>query len=323
MDRSITVYPGAAETYPCKYGEPLPDLPTNFLLAAPTASGKTQAILSLCLKFYLNALARIWIFCPSIKLDPTYKPLRDYLEKMCDQSKEPLMFEEMDHALLGRILDEQREIVEACRKRKVKAPQVLLILDDLGDQGDVLASRRGGKSGGSWLTTLACRSRHLCLTWICSVQKLNQAGLTIRANTRCMCVWRLRNHKEIEILAEEMSGFYPKDVIMDLYTHATSEPFSFLFVRLDAKTRRDAFWLRFESRLVPETSEDDKDGSGPVGRSARQPVAQQRPEPAAVRSEGNDLPSAGTAGKALKRNPGWASLRTQPRNVPGHQTKKA
>jgi hypothetical protein len=138
-----------------------------------------------------------------------------------------------------------------------------------------------------------------------------------------MCVWRLRNHKEIEILAEEMSGFYPKDVIMDLYTHATSEPYSFLFVRLDAKTRRDAFWLRFESRLVPETSEDDKDGSGPVGRSARQPVAQQRPEPAAVRSEGNNLPSAGTAGKALKRHPVWSSLRTQPRNVPGHQTKKA
>ena len=99
------------------------------------------------------------------------------------------MFEEMDHAHLGKILDEQREIVEVCRKRSVKPPQVLLILDDLGDQGDVLASRRGGKSGGSWLTTLACRSRHLCLTWICSIQNLNQAGLTIRANTRCMCVW--------------------------------------------------------------------------------------------------------------------------------------
>ncbi len=106
-----------------------------------------------------GCFARIRIFCPSIKLDPQYKPLRDYLEKMTDQKKEPLMFEEMDHAHLGKILDEQREIVDACRKRKVKPPQVLLILDDLGDQGDVLASRRGGKSGGSWLTTLACRSR--------------------------------------------------------------------------------------------------------------------------------------------------------------------
>ncbi len=228
------------------------------------------------------------------------------------------MFEEMDHAHLGKILDEQREIVEACRKRKVKPPQVLLILDDLGDQGDVLASRRGGKSGGSWLTTLACRSRHLCLTWICSVQKLNQAGLTIRANTRCMCVWRLRNHKEIEILAEEMSGFYPKDVIMDLYTHATSEPYSFLFVRLDAKTRRDAFWLRFESRLVPETSEDDKDGPGSLDRSARQPLAEQRSEPTTVQQAGSNLPNSGTRGKALKRDPGGSGVRTRAGTVPKH-----
>jgi hypothetical protein len=224
----------------------------------------------------------------------------------------------MDHAHLGKILDEQREIVEACRKRAVKPPQVLLILDDLGDQGDVLASRRGGKSGGSWLTTLACRSRHLCLTWICSVQKLNQAGLTIRANTRCMCVWRLRNHKEIEILAEEMSGFYPKDVIMDLYTHATSEPYSFLFVRLDAKTRRDAFWLRFESRLVPETSEDDKDGPGPVDASARQPLSKQRPEPTQVRQEGGDLPDAGQAGKAQQRHPVRSSVRPRPGALRDH-----
>ena len=39
-DRSIQVYPGAAPTHPCPYGPPLPDLPSNFLLAAPTAFGK-------------------------------------------------------------------------------------------------------------------------------------------------------------------------------------------------------------------------------------------------------------------------------------------
>ena len=116
------------------------------------------------------------------------------------------MFEEFDSKKVGQIMDDQRAIVESCRKRGVKPPQVCLILDDLGDQADVLNSRSGGKAGGSWLTTLACRSRHLCITWICSVQKLNQAGLTIRANTRCMCIWRLRNAKEIETLCEEMSG---------------------------------------------------------------------------------------------------------------------
>ena len=188
MNRTIQLYPGGAETFPCRYGEPLPPLPSSFILAGPTASGKSQILLSLLLKFYKGEFARVWVYCPSFKLDPQYKPLRDLLDSMCDQSKEPLYFEEMNHAHLGKVLDEQREIVESCRKRKVKAPQVCVVLDDLGDQGDVLATRRGGKSEGSWLTTLACRGRHLQVTWIVSAQKLNQVGLTVRANARCMCV---------------------------------------------------------------------------------------------------------------------------------------
>ena len=96
QDRSIKVYPGAAPTHPCSYGAPLPDLPTNFLLAAPTASGKTMIILNLILRYYKGCFARIWIFCPSIRLDPQFKPLVEYLEKMCDQKREPLIFEEFD-----------------------------------------------------------------------------------------------------------------------------------------------------------------------------------------------------------------------------------
>ena len=124
------------------------------------------------------------------------------------------MFEHLDQSVLGELLDAQRKIVEECRKRDKKAPHVLVILDDLGDYSDVLSCRKGGKSGGSWLTSLACRGRHMQVSWICSVQKLNQAGLTVRANVRNMCVWRLRNHKEIETLCEELSGFYDAKAVL-------------------------------------------------------------------------------------------------------------
>ena len=144
-DRSITVYSGAAATEPCPYGDPLPDLPTNFLLGAPTNSGKSQIILNICLKFYKGMFARIWLFSPSTFLDPSLKPLRDYLEKMTDQKKEPLMFEEFDSKKVGQIMDDQRAIVESCRKSGVKPPPVCLILDELGDHADILNSRRGGK----------------------------------------------------------------------------------------------------------------------------------------------------------------------------------
>jgi hypothetical protein len=248
----ILVYGGAAETVQCPYGEPFPDLPTSFILAAPTASGKTMIILNLLLRYYKDMFARIWFFSPSIKLDPQYAPLRKYLEKMSDQDREPLMFEDLDQQALGKILHEQRLISEECRKRKEKIPQVCVILDDLADRGDILQKRQGAASGGSWLVTLATRGRHFGVTWIVSSQVLNLVGTVIRKNCRCMCVWRLRNHKEVETLCEELSGIYDKNTLLEMYRAATAEPFSFLFIRLDAKTRETMFYLRFESRLVPE-----------------------------------------------------------------------
>ena len=221
-------------------------------------------ILNLLLRYYKDQFARIWIFSPSIKLDPQYAPLRKYLESMCNQDKECLMHEDLDQKVLGKLLDEQRVITEQCRKRKIKAPQVCVVLDDLADRGDILTKRQGGAQG-SWMISLATRGRHFGVTWIISSQVLNLVGTVIRKNVRCMCVWRLRNHKEVEALCEELSGVYDKETVMELYKHATAEPFSFLFVRLDAKTREDMFWLRFEKRLLVENERQPlADGGGSV-----------------------------------------------------------
>jgi len=99
-----------------------------------------------------------------------------------------------------------------------------------------------------------------------------------------------------------MSGFYPKETVEAMYQHATAEPYSFLFCRLDAKTRRDAFWLRFESRLLPESSETTNDelgdGSGSVVPSAPEPVEEQRPGPSQVRGKGGPGPARGKGAKA-------------------------
>jgi hypothetical protein len=223
-------------------------------------------ILNLLLRYYKDMFARIWIFSPSIKLDPQYAPLRKYLEKMADPMKEQLMFEDLDQAALGKLLDEQRQITEECRKRKTKAPQVCVIIDDMADRGDIMTKRQGGNQG-SWLISLATRGRHFGVTWIISSQVLNLVGSVIRKNVRCMCIWRLRNQREIETICEELSGIYSKDEIMELYKYATAEAYSFLFVRLDAKTRDDMFWLRFEKRLIPKQTDGD-DGSRSVASSS-------------------------------------------------------
>jgi hypothetical protein len=163
-----------------------------------------------------------------------------------------------------------------------------VILDDLADRGDILQRRQGGTSGGSWLVTLATRGRHFGVTWIISSQCLNLVGTVIRKNVRCMCIWRLRNYKEIETLCEELSGVYDKNTILELYKHATADPYSFLFVRLDAKTREDMFWLRFEKRLTLINADADNADGRPLDgssaglqqvRSNGQGAVQQAPEP--------------------------------------------
>lgn len=187
------------------------------------------------------------------------------------------MFEDLEQAVLGKLLEEQRKITEECRKRKMKAPQVCVILDDLADRGDILTKRQGGNQG-SWLISLATRGRHFGVTWIISSQVINLVGTVLRKNVRCMCVWRLRNHKEVETLCEELSGVYDAKTVMELYKYATADPFSFMFVRLDAKTRRDMFWLRFENRLLPiETDDDGDERSGALG-ATRRDLQQVRPD---------------------------------------------
>jgi hypothetical protein len=254
-------------------------------------------ILNLLLRYYKDMFARIWFFSPSIKLDPQYAPLRKYLEAMSDQDKEPLMFEDLDQPVLGKLLDEQRTITEECRKRKLKAPQVCVVLDDLADRGDILTKRQGGNKG-SWLISLATRGRHFGVTWIISSQVLNLVGTVIRKNCRCMCVWRLRNHKEVETLCEELSGIYDAKTIMAMYEHATAEPYSFMFVRLDAKTRRDMFWLRFEARLSPQEESDDEPAVG-LGQSVDDSIGKalqvRKNGPKPVRPTQQAQPAAGLA----------------------------
>jgi len=111
-----------------------------------------------------------------------------------------------------------------------------------------------------------------------------------------MCVWRLRNHKEVETLCEELSGIYDAKTIVAMYEHATAEPYSFMFVRLDAKTRRDMFWLRFEARLSPQEESDDEPAVG-LGQSVDDSLG----KALQVRKNGPEACAANSASSASSR----------------------
>lgn len=252
----IHVFDGASERVECVSGKPFAPLPTSFALISPTSGGKTQILLNIVLRYYKDQFARIFCFSPTIHQDEQYAPLRKRLGQYCDQQKEPLMFPDFSMAKLGEIISQQRTIVESCRQRKAKPPQICIILDDLGERGDVFQTRKGGSCGGSHMLSLAVSGRHAQITWIICAQKMSMISRGIMANVRCLCVGRLRSQHEVEALSEELSNLAgSKKAAMELLEYATKEPFSFLFVRLDAKTRKDTFWLRFETRIVIDKDE--------------------------------------------------------------------
>ena len=292
MDRTITLYGGASERVECDYGEPFPAIPSSFCLISPTSGGKTVTLTNIFCKFYCNRsgkslFQRIFLFSPTARLDDQYHPLIKLIEKFCDQSKEPCIFEDFSMAKLGQIIEEQRGIVAECRKRKIKPPQIAIILDDLAERADILQTKKGGACGGSHVLSLAVSGRHSQITWVICAQKMSMISRGIMAQVRCLLVGRLRSNHEIEVLAEELSGLAgSKEAALALLDHATREPFSFLFVRLDAKTRRDTFWLRFEKRLSVEDSstkesDDEHERTGTMGAGGRdlQPLRKDGPTP--------------------------------------------
>ena len=82
------------------------------------------------------------------------------------------------------------------------------------------------------LNSLYIRGRHNQISTITSVQKLRSLSTIIRVNTTEIYINRLRNYKEIESLAEELSAVYPKKTLLDIYHLATESPHSFLYIKL-------------------------------------------------------------------------------------------
>ena len=56
----------------------------------------------------------------------------------------------------------------------------------------------------------------------------------------------------METFIEEVSAVYPKKVLLELYNIATSEPYSFLYVNLRAKSKDDMVYMNFDRKLVIE-----------------------------------------------------------------------
>ena len=65
-------------------------------------------------------------------------------------------------------------------------------------------------------------------------------------------MFRLRNGGDLEALLEELNALTDKKTILQLYNMATAEPFSFLFIKLNAKKLKDMFYINYSQKMELE-----------------------------------------------------------------------
>jgi len=210
---------------------------------APSGGGKTTTLISMLLGPYAKTFDSIHIFSPSVDIDSAWDPVREFAKGL----KAASFHSEWDEPALLEILDVQKKKIKEQKLTKTTKPlpQVLVIIDDFADRYDVM------KSAGNVLTTLFIRGRHFgCNCWISS-QKLTAISTVARVNFRFLCLWRLRNQKEIVALLEELSAIHPIQVLHDMYEQAISdEPHSWWYINLVAKSKEEMFHIRFEHRQI-------------------------------------------------------------------------
>ena len=83
------------------------------------------------------------------------------------------------------------------------------------------------------------------ISTITSTQKFNAIHPIIRVNATELYVYRLRNTKDLDTFIEEVSAVLDKKTVLQLCNVATSEPHSFLYVKLTATNKNDMFYMNF------------------------------------------------------------------------------
>ena len=205
-------------------------LPMRSIVLGPSGSGKTILLQNMILDIYEGCFDKIYIFSPSVNLDHTWIPVKEYIkEKMKikdDDKEDPIYFDEYDSEALMRIMETQMKITDYTKKqKKTKMSQVLIIIDDFADDPKFVRSSK-------LLHSLYTRGRHSYISVITATQVINALHPIIRKNATDLYIYKLRNYRDLQGLVEELSALAPKNTLLEMHNHATSEPYSFRYINL-------------------------------------------------------------------------------------------
>ena len=211
-------------------------LPMRAMLCGPSGSGKTILLQNMVLDIYRGCFSRIYVFSPSINIDHTWEPVKDYIrDHIKPNDREQIYFDSYDPSALEHIISTQHKVVNYQKSQGHKSIyQILIIIDDFADSPEFTRKSQ-------LLHQLYIRGRHQFISTITATQVFKAISPIVRKNITDLYVFRLRNYADLEGIIEEVSALYDKRTLMDMYKTATDEPYGFLYVKLTAKDKTEMF----------------------------------------------------------------------------------
>ena len=229
-----------------KYSDVAPKLPMRSMLVGPSGGGKTVLLTNMILDIYRDCFSRVYVWSPSINVDSTWKPVKDYIrDHIKPNDREKCYFDSYEPSELEQVIKTQQKVIDYQKEQKHKdLYQILIVIDDFAD--DTNFTRKS-----TLLHQLYIRGRHYMISTITSTQVYKQISPIVRKNMTHLFIYRLRNYGDLEAIIEELSAVYDKKTLLQIYHEAIDEPYSFLYVNLMSKDRTKMFMKKFEEYLVP------------------------------------------------------------------------
>ena len=90
------------------------------IILGPSGSGKTILLQNMILDIYRGCFSRIYIFSPSINVDYSWVPVKDYIEKemkVIHSDEEPIFFDHYNPEDLQNVIDTQHKISKYMKEK--------------------------------------------------------------------------------------------------------------------------------------------------------------------------------------------------------------
>ena len=169
-----------------KYDQ-VPKLPLRSMLVGPSGSGKTILLQNMILDVYRGCFSRIYIWSPSIDIDHTWKPVKEYIEREIKPDRdEKYLFDSYDPGELRQVIETQYKVVNYMKDQNYKTLyQILILIDDFADSPEFTRNSK-------LLHQLYIRGRHFAISTITSTQVFKAISPVIRKNLTSLILYNKR-----------------------------------------------------------------------------------------------------------------------------------